>query len=383
MTDKQLGNPENEPSEGKPEESNLDNNETIESEVVVNEPTTIPTSEPLNLEEAVVVAHAPESQDRLNNAPVPPANNSSRNIWMGLSLVLAVVLVIVLIKPIGNSGNNAMVATVNGTDITKDKLYDRLVSIGGEVTIENLIREELIEQEVKKANITVTDADITKEMDKLKKGLGTEEAFEQTLTQANMTLDDLKKEMTMQLKIRKLVEPQVKITDADIKKYFDESAGSLDTAEQIKTSHILVATKEEAQSILKELEGGADFATLAKAKSIDASTKDKGGDMDFIARGAVGDEAFESAAFALEKGKLSGVVQSAAGFHIIKVTDHKDAHKATLEEKSTEIKELLTSNQVQTLSSTWLATLIKKSDITNTLKKEDAATKEPSTETKK
>ncbi|OAB39989.1 hypothetical protein PMSD_02750 [Paenibacillus macquariensis subsp. defensor] len=383
MTDKQLGNPGNEPFEGKPEESNLDNNTNIESEVVLSEPTTITTSEPLELKEEIV-AQPLDAQEPLDNAsasasaPIPPSN-SNRNLWMGLTLVLAVALVIVLIKPPFNSGgSNEAVATVNGVKITKDKLYSQLVTIGGAQTLDNLITEELIDQEVTKAKITITDADLTKELDSLKKSLGTEDAFNQALTQAGMTLEDLKKEMNVQVKIRKLVEPQVKITDADIKKYFEENVGAFDTAEQVRVSHILVATKEEAESILKELEGGADFATLAKAKSLDTNSKDKGGDMDFFARGAVGDEDFENAAFALDKGKLSGVVKSTGGFHVIKATDHKDAHKATLEEKTADIKELLTSQQITTLSSTWLATLKEKADIKNTLVKEEVA---PTTET--
>ncbi|OAB43746.1 foldase protein PrsA [Paenibacillus glacialis] len=372
MTDKELGNPGNESSEVKPEESNLDNNTNNESVVELSESTNIPTSEPLDLKEDTIIPPSLDAQNLSDNASAPtPTSSGNSKIWMGLSLVLAVALVIVLIKPPFSGGSNKAVATVNGVDITKDKLYDQLVTIGGAQTLENLITEELIEQEVKKANITVTDADQTKELESLKKSLGTEEAFNQALTQAGMTLEDLKKEMSVQVKIRKLVEPQVKVTDADIKKYFEENVGAFDTAEQVRASHILVATKAEAESILKELKGGADFATLATAKSLDTRSKEKGGDMDFFARGAVGDENFENAAFALDKGQLSGVVQSSGGFHIIKATDHKDAHKATLEEKSTEIKELLTSQQITTLSSTWLTTIKEKADIKNTLEKEE------------
>lgn len=395
MTDKELGNPENNennPLDGSPkEESNLEKstgteNEVVESEIV--EPVVV-TPEPindvvvnestLNTEEAIVPQPL-DDQDLTENssASVPPSNNNtSRNIWMGLSLVLAIVLVIVLVKP---SGDSAAVATVNGVDITKDKLYSELVTLGGTQTLDNLITEELIDQEVKKANITVTEDDLTKEIESVKKNFATEEEFNSALTQSGMTLDDLKNEMNIQVKIRKLVEPQVKVTDADIKKYFDENPGAFDTAEQVKASHILVATKEEADSILKEIKGGSDFATVAAAKSLDTASKDKGGDLDFFPKGTH-EDAFDNAAFALEKDQLSDVVQSASGFHIIKVTDRKDAHKATLEEKSAEIKEQLTTTQVSTLSSTWLSDLKTKADIKNTLDKKDDATTDDATDT--
>jgi len=261
---------------------------------------------------------------------------------------------------------NTVVATVNGVAITKDKLYNELVTVGGAQTLDKLITEVLVDQAATKGNITVTDGDLTKEINKLKKNFSTEAEFNAALTQSGMTLQNLKNEMNMQVKISKLVGPQVKVTTADIKKYFVENPGEYDTEEEVRASHILVATKEEAKSILKELQGGADFATLAASKSLDPGSKIKGGDLGFFARGTMVDT-FETAAFALDKGKLSDIVESSFGFHIIKVTDHKDSHKATLEETSAAIKEALISQQIATLSSTWLAELKKKSNITNTL----------------
>ncbi|OAB48349.1 peptidylprolyl isomerase [Paenibacillus antarcticus] len=261
---------------------------------------------------------------------------------------------------------NNIVATVNGVVITKDKLYNEMVTLGGAQTLDSLITTVLVDQAATKKNITVTDEDLTKEINKLKKNYSTEAEFNAALTQSGMSLNNLKNELNMQVKINKLVEPQVKVTTADIKKYFVENPGVYDTEEEVRASHILVATKEEAKNILKELQGGADFATLATAKSLDTGSKIKGGDLGFFARGTMVDT-FEKAAFALNKGKLSDIIESSFGFHIIKVTDRKDAHKATFEEASAEIKEALVSQQIATLSSTWLAELKEKSNITNTL----------------
>lgn len=261
---------------------------------------------------------------------------------------------------------NTAVATVNGVVITKDKLYNELITLGGAQTLDTLITEELVDQAATKANITVSDEELTEEVNKVKKNFSTEDEFNDALTQSGMSLKDLKNEMNMQVKISKLVGPQVKVTTADIKEYFVDNPGEFNTEEEVRASHILVATKEEATSILKELQGGADFATLAKAKSLDTGSKSKGGDLGFFARGTMVDS-FETAAFALNKGQLSAIVESDYGFHIIKVTDHKDAHKATLEEASAEIKEALISEQISTLSTTWLAELKEKANITNTL----------------
>lgn len=321
-------------------------------------------------------------------APVPvtpaaPSSNSNK-IWMVVSLVLAVILVIVLIKPpfgAGSGGGSTAVATVNGVDIKKDKLYNALIDVGGPQTLDSLITEELVNQEADKKNIKITEADITKEMDDIKKGFNSDTEFQQALAQSNMTEEDLKKQMNMQVQIRKLLEPDVKVSDDDIKKYFDENKASFDTPEQVKASHILVKTKEEAQAILKQLQGGADFATLAKEKSIDPGSKDNGGDLGLFGRGEM-EKSFEDAAFKLEPGKLSDIVQSSNGYHIIKVAEHNQAKKATLDEKKADIKELLISQAINTKAPTWLADIKAKSKITNTLDDSAAADAGAGTTTK-
>lgn len=285
--------------------------------------------------------------------------------WIAVSAILAIVLIIVLIKPPFGAGDKA-VATVNGVKISKDKLYDSLVEQGGKSTLDNMITQELIDQAADDAKVTVTEADVDKEIENLKKSFGSEDEFNQTLAQYGMTVDSLRQDAEVQVKIRKILEPQVKVTDEDIKAYYDQNKASMSTPEQIRASHILVATKAEAEDILKQLKGGADFATLAKEKSTDTGTKDNGGDLNFFAKGTM-EPAFEDAAFKLKKGELSGVVQTSYGYHIIKKTDEKPAVTPTLEEKKEDIKYQLVTQKVSELSSNWMADLKAKAKITNTL----------------
>lgn len=276
-------------------------------------------------------------------------------IWMIASFALLVVLIVymVIFPPKKAAADDPAVAKVNGVSIAKSTLYDALVEAGGSQTLDSLISEELVKQESKKAGIEVTEADLTKEIESIKKSFGSEEQFTQALATYNMTLDQLKKSMHTQVELRKLLEPQVKVSDDDIKKYYDENLESLKTPEKVKASHILVATKEEAEAIAADLKNGGDFAAIAKEKSTDTSNKDKGGDLGFFGKGQM-DEAFETAAFALKVGETSGVVQSSFGYHIIKATDHTDAVTPTLEAKKEEIRETLVTQQISTLSSSWI-----------------------------
>ncbi|GLX67398.1 peptidylprolyl isomerase [Paenibacillus glycanilyticus] len=320
--------------------------------------------------EAVNEEEAEQEEER-KEAPTsqtPAGSSGGRNggkAWIAVSAILAVVLIIVLIKPPFGAGSKA-VATVNGVKITKDKLYDSLVEQGGKSTLDNMITNELIDQAADDAKVTVTEADVDKEIENLKKSFGSEDEFNQALAQYGMTVDSLREDAEVQVKIRKILEPQAKVTDDDIKKYYDENKASMSTPEQIRASHILVATKAEAEDILKQLKAGADFATLAKEKSTDTGTKDNGGDLDFFAKGTM-EAAFEDAAFALKKGELSGVVQTSYGYHIIKKTDEKPASTPTLEEKKEDIKYQLVTQKVSELSSDWMADLKAKAKISNTL----------------
>ena len=76
---------------------------------------------------------------------------------------------------------------------------------------------------------------------------------------------------------------KIKVTDEEIKQIYDQYKDSFATPEQVRASHILVETKEEAEAIVKRLKEGADFATIAKEKNQDA-TKETGGDLDFFGR---------------------------------------------------------------------------------------------------
>lgn len=239
----------------------------------------------------------------------------------------------------GGVGNEA-VAKVDNETITAGELYERMVRSGGKQVVDQMIVQRLIDNEAKKQNVTATDEELTAEVEKIKKGFPSPELFDQQLAQMGMTEEDLKQELRTEVQLNKLLAPQIKITDEELKKYYDENKESFATPEQVRASHILVDTKEEAEEILKQLKDGADFAELAKEKSKDPGSGAKGGDLDYFGKGEMMPE-FEEAAFKTPVGELSAIVKTDYGYHIIKVVDKKPAHTATFEEKKEEIRETL------------------------------------------
>jgi foldase protein PrsA len=292
------------------------------------------------------------------------SNNSNWNIiipWIlfGVTLIGFIIYVIVQLNaPKVSSGNvgEEAVAIIDDEPITANEVYEVMLQQVGRQTVDGLIIERLIERAAKTENIEVTEADLNTEIDKVKSNFGSEEEFNQQLESYGLTLEALKAQLTTQVQLDKLIAPKVQISDEILQNYYDENKETYTTPEQVQASHILVETKEEANEILELLKGGADFATLAQERSKDPGSGANGGDLGFFGRGQMVPP-FEEAAFTLEIGQLSEVVESEFGFHIIKVVDKKPATTASFEEKKEEIKEMLTDQRKNEVAQSYIEEL--------------------------
>lgn len=313
-----------------------------------------------------------ENQQHSSEAQPQVVKGKKSVVWMAISGVLAAALIVVLVYPPFGGGRES-VASVNGTNISKDELYNELVSLGGESTLNSMITMKLIDQEATKANVSVTEQDVNAEIETLKTQYGGEEGLNTALSQSGMTMDSLKKNTEVQVKIRKILEPQTTVKDEDISAYYEANKATFATPEQVRASHILVKTKEEADDIKKQLDEGADFATLAKEKSTDTGSAANGGDLGFFGEGEMV-EAFEKAAFSMKNDEISDPIKSDYGYHIIKRTDYKEATNPTEEDKKEDIRNILVEQQVGELSTNWMSELRSKATIVNTLEPADEST---------
>ncbi|TDQ84196.1 peptidyl-prolyl cis-trans isomerase C [Dongia mobilis] len=133
-----------------------------------------------------------------------------------------------------------------------------------------------------------------------------------------------------------------KVTDEAIKARYDEEVKNFPEEREVRASHILVKTEEEAQAIIEQLKGGGDFAAIAKEKSTDTASGKNGGDLNWFTKEIMVPE-FADAAFAMKKGEVSqSPVKSQFGFHIIKLDDERMKAPPSFEQRRDDIRVQLT-----------------------------------------
>lgn len=128
-------------------------------------------------------------------------------------------------------------------------------------------------------------------------------------------------------------------TEAQLQAEYSARRNDFQTPERVRARHILVKSdatndgpmKAKAEGILKQLQGGGDFAALAKANSDDPGSKEQGGELGFLVRGQTVPE-FDKAAFSLNVGQTSGLIKTTYGYHILQVEQHEQARLQPIEE---------------------------------------------------
>jgi peptidyl-prolyl cis-trans isomerase D len=134
------------------------------------------------------------------------------------------------------------------------------------------------------------------------------------------------------------------IVEADLQREYNANQDRYRTPERVNVRHILIksdatndaAMKAKAEGILKQLQGGADFAKLAKSDSQDPGSGVNGGELGWIVKGQTVPE-FEKSAFSLPIGQTSGLVKTSYGYHILQVSQHEQAHIQPFDEVKMQI----------------------------------------------
>jgi len=282
------------------------------------------------------------------------------------------------------------VAKVNGVVIGEKELSQELAMLkqqmAGRVSAEqlgsmepmlkqqavaNLVNRALLTEAAKNENIAISDDQVDAKYEEIRANFPDEETFIAQLSRSNMTVDEFRVEVERGMKLEELV--NIKTADItaptaeEAKEFYASNSDRFTTPERVRASHILITVAETDTEITREqkkakiddlhaqLVAGADMAALAMANS-DCPSKDKGGDLGFFGKGQMV-KPFEDAAYALDVGQISPVVETQFGYHVIKVTEKEEAGTTDFSEVEASIIDYLADMKKQDEMNTYMTSL--------------------------
>ncbi|OGS22339.1 MAG: hypothetical protein A2314_08775 [Elusimicrobia bacterium RIFOXYB2_FULL_50_12] len=199
-------------------------------------------------------------------------------------------------------------------------------SAGKKQFLDLMVRERIVMENAGRAGFK-RNKDYTKSLEDFKK----EQA---------KRLRDYEENLLMELYIRDLHEKQIKATDAEVQKYYQDHIKEFQRPVEVKARHILLPTRQEADAALQRVKKGEDFSNVARQISTDPVSASTGGEIGPFRKGDLVPE-FEDAVFALKNGQVSGVVETQFGFHVIKKTAEKVLPSKTVEQSEGEIRRIV------------------------------------------
>ena len=220
---------------------------------------------------------------------------------------------------------------------------------------ENVVARVLLAQEAQRAMSPTPANEVEAALDKLKEENGGEQRFLMMIGAVPDQLDLVRRDLEADLRVRRLIERLVAAdpepTDAELRTYYGQNIDRYKTPEEVRASHILKASRgekrhesyDQLRGLRRQLQGGADFETLARAHS------DKGDehiDLGFFKRGELAEE-FEIVAFSMDVGEISPIFATPFGYHLIKLTETKPATPRPFEEVRDAVREQMLAERKQ------------------------------------
>jgi len=188
--------------------------------------------------------------------------------------------------------------------------------------LNELIDEKVMINRADKLGIAVSDGELKKRIEEIKKdypGEGFQELFKGRESRYRAWTEELRKRLLLEKLIHQEVNSRITVTDEEILSYLESHAKEGISEERVRISQILLPDREKADAAMERLNNGEDFARVAKDVSTGPEAE-KGGDMGFFSRGVL-PEALDRVVFSLSPGKISRVVETPYGYHIIKVLE--------------------------------------------------------------
>lgn len=222
----------------------------------------------------------------------------------------------------------------------------------GVLALQNVADGILLAQEANRREISVEQAEVDQSIAQAEQRAGGAEQLDMALRQQGISRDRFTEMVKESLMVNKLVESltaEVSVSDEQIAAFYEENKDRFEKPEQVKARHILIKVEQgadeeakaearaRAEAARERALAGEDFAELAKELS-EGPSAPRGGDLGFFDKSRMV-EPFANAAFAMEPGDTSEVVETRFGYHVIRVEDRQPGSTPTLDEVSQRIRQ--------------------------------------------
>ncbi|PIE67934.1 MAG: hypothetical protein CSA23_01460 [Deltaproteobacteria bacterium] len=242
---------------------------------------------------------------------------------------------------------------------------------------ETLINRALLLEKSQAMGVSIKDAQVAKALIEFKGMFPDDKSYRKALADMGFSEATLKEKIKDGLTIKSLIDKEVlsnvSVSDKAVRSYYDDNPSLFQQPEQVKASHILVKVSPDAgeaqknkartaiESLKTRIDKGESFATLAMENS-DCPSKAKGGDLGFFGREQMV-KPFSDAAFVLEPGQTSDVVETRFGYHLIRVTDRKQERTMAYNDVKASISARLRQQAEEKQVNTYLEKLKEHADI--------------------
>ncbi len=250
-----------------------------------------------------------------------------------------------------------------------EELAKKLAQAKEEV-LNKLIETKILLQEAKGRGVEAAPQEVEAMLENVKKTFESEDTFAQALEEQKLTLSDFSKRLEDQLRIKRLVDQEVRLKiDVGIdemQNYYEINKTKFFHETQYKLKHVLIKdsppeAEKKAQEALAKIKEGEDFSIIARKYSEDPNAS-SGGDLGFLEKDKLIPEIRE-AIDTLKVGEISGVIKTRLGYQIIKIEAVKDAEEKSFDEVKEEIKQELFQEKFAKAYQEWLAVIKKNSYI--------------------
>jgi len=235
-----------------------------------------------------------------------------------------------------------------------------------------VLADRLFQQQVKKLQLEVSDAQIDAQIESVKEQNHFDDAMlDRALTSQGFTRASYREQLRTQLQnfsvLQYKVGGRVRVSDQELENYYRSHPQEFEGETEVHVRHIFLPlaenaplsevrrTEEEGERILARLRSGEDFAQLAREVSRGPSAQ-QGGDLGWLHRGTI-QKTLEDAAFALKDGQFSGLLRVANGIHILRVDEHRSAAARTFAEVKETIRDRLVNEQADSYRAQYVAEL--------------------------